>query len=200
MAIPVILVAATVAATAISVASSVRQGQLQARAAEFNAKQAAAGNEAEARMAERRAQIAENEALAEKQAAAFDEETRRNQFSRQFAKRRAEIGASGFEFSGSPLLVAIDEAREAELDIEAMTFASETRQRGLLDEAGLERFRAEEFRKAGQTSLGIGRARASAARTEGALGAIGAGISGAASAGRTLMSPSMQSQLRSRRA
>lgn len=172
--------------TVFSMASNIRQGAVAAKAAEFNAQQRQAQSEAEARLAERRAQQADNDALAEAQASAFDIENRGRAFRRQMAKRRAGIAASGIEPTGSPLLVAIDEAREAELDLEAMRLESENRQRGSRDEAAIERFQAEELRTSGRTARQLGGVRSRELRRQGVLMAVGKGISGAARVGRIL--------------
>lgn len=160
------------AGTFLQIAGAIRQGQSAAAEARFNARQKAAQSETEARLAERRAQVAENDVLAEQQALAFDVQTRRKEFARQFAKRRAAIGAAGLEYTGSSLLVAIDEARQAELDVEAMQWESERKQAGLSDEASMERFQAEELRKGIPVALGIGERTAKIAKEEAIYKAI----------------------------
>jgi hypothetical protein len=183
-----VVVAATVAATAVSVSAQARQGKVAAQTAEFNARQQANQAEQEARLGERRQAGVENEVLAEQQALGLDLETRQQQFSRQFAERRAQTLGAGVELTGAPLLTAVTEAREAELDQETLRFGSAVRQQQLRDEARLEGFQAEELRRGAVTSLGIGRAKAQDARQGARLAALGTGLSGVASVGRTLVS------------
>jgi len=95
-AVPVIMMAAAVAGTAVSVYSSVQQGKAQSAAREREASQLAR-SAAQARTAA--AQKAEDAA---------------KEHRRILATQRARYGASGLEFTGSPLLVQIESMREGE--------------------------------------------------------------------------------------
>lgn len=177
-----VAIIAAVIATAVSVAASIQAGNAQARAARFQGRQQQAQNEAQARLLQREAEQANQNSLAEQYAFALEQESRQKAFARQFGARRAAIGASGVEFSGSPLLVAVDEAREAELALQAEEFGSRTRQREFADAASISTFQAQEFRNAGTLAIAISRARASQIQTEAALTATAQGISGVSSA------------------
>ena len=61
--------------------------------------------------------VAENQALSARQAAQANADDRRDKLRRVLAQQRANIGGSNVEGSlGSPLLVQIDSARQAELE------------------------------------------------------------------------------------
>lgn len=134
-----------------------QQAQTQSAISRFNARVARRNAEQDALLLERDASIADLDAEQERTARDFDVKTRRKIFSRIRARRRSQIGASGLEFSGSPLVVAADEAREMELDIAALEFVSEAREAALRDDAGLLRFHAEERRRGGRFAGSIGR-------------------------------------------
>jgi len=81
-------------------------GQYQSgKQAQAQAKQQAAWNTYNAKVAQR-------EAEAEKAAAAFESRQQKKKAEALLAKQRAMIGASGIEMEGSPLLVAEDTATE----------------------------------------------------------------------------------------
>lgn len=188
---PISITAAVIAliGTAVSVAGSIRAGQAQAAAAKFNARQQAAQQESEARLAEREAQQSAQALQGEQDASAFDLATLERQFARRESTRLATVGASGVEPTGSPLLVAIDEGREAALTLEAERYQSGLRRHELADQGTLATFQASELRRQAPVALGIGRARAAQFRQEATLTAIGTGLTGVASAGRTLLTP-----------
>lgn len=145
------------ASAALQTISAVQQAQTGVAVSRFNQRTQQRQAEQQALLLERDARVAEQEAQQEAEASAFDIRQRRRLFGRQRATRRAAIGAAGTEFTGSNLLVAADEAREMELDIAAMQFASEGRQAALRDEAGLLEFQAGEARRTGQVAAGAGR-------------------------------------------
>jgi hypothetical protein len=82
---------------AVSATAAVQAGQQQEQAARFNRK------------------AAENAALAAQQAAQANAAQRQDQLRRVLASQRANIAASGVSEEGSPLLVEIDSAKQAEL-------------------------------------------------------------------------------------
>jgi hypothetical protein len=178
--LPIAAVAVAAIGTAVSLAAAKSQAEAAATSAKANAKIAARDAEVEARLAERDAQVARNAATQEEQAMAFDTENARRGKERLLSTQRAVMGASGVEFGGSPLLVAIDTAREAELAIEADRFQSRLRQQELRDQAALSTFRAGELRATGRNYLSVGRFEAQAARNAGNWSALEAGIEGAA--------------------
>lgn len=91
--------AAAVAAAGVSAVASIRQGQAARNFAEFNAK------------------VAENEAIATRQAARFEERRVRERTQRFIASQRAAAGKSGIVVNeGSPLLAQVESAAEGELD------------------------------------------------------------------------------------
>jgi hypothetical protein len=174
-------IAAVAIATTVSIASAQAQASAAATAAKTNAKIAARDAEANARLAERDAQVARNAATQEELLLDFDVASATRGTERLLSTQRALIGASGVEFSGSPLLVAIDTAREAELQIEAQRFDSRLRQQELRDQAALSTFQAGELRATGRNALNVGRFQARAARVAGNYRSLEAGVQGAAS-------------------
>lgn len=180
MVVPV-MIAAVVVATTVSIAAAQAQANAAANAAKTNAKIANRDAEANARLADREAQVAANAATQEELSLGFDVENADRGKERLLSTQRALIGASGVEFSGSPLLVAIDTAREAELQIEAQKFESRLRQQELRDNAALSRFQATELRNTGRNALSVGRFQAQAARVAGNYGSLEAGVSGVSS-------------------
>lgn len=112
--VPVVMVAATLASTALTMSA---QAQAQA-AQERSAKAAAAYN----------AQVAENEAATQRQLAQneiskgiADRERQQRQAARAMGEMRANMGASGFEMdSGSPLSLLAESAQEHQYDSEVI--------------------------------------------------------------------------------
>lgn len=112
--VPVVMVAATLASTALTMSA---QAQAQA-AQERSAKAAAAYN----------AQVAENEAATQRQLAQneiskgiADRERQQRQAARAMGEMRANMGASGFEMdSGSNLSLLSESAQEHQYDSEVI--------------------------------------------------------------------------------
>lgn len=146
------------ASSLLNVASTFARVRAQRNQLKFQGKLSVRDAEQQALMFERDATVARVEAEEELDLLAFDVDTARQLFGRQQSRTLAQIGASGTEFSGSNLLVAIDQAREAELGIEAMTFISERRRQRLFDEAALLDFQAEQTRESGQFAQDIAKA------------------------------------------
>lgn len=120
----------------VSAFSSFTQGQQQSDAARYNA------------------QVAENNAIAARQKAAFDEEIRREQLARVQAQARANIGKGGSDFSGSALDIMAQNAATAELDALAIRYGGETRARGLEAQAAADRAQASSARAGGYFGAG----------------------------------------------
>ena len=132
-----------------SALSQLQQAQAAKAIARFNADVAGRQAEQQALLLERDARAAAQERLQEKEVSDFNISQRRRLFQRISARRRALVGASGVEFSGSQLLVAADEAREMELDIAALEFMSEREQASLQEVGDLALFQAAEARAGG---------------------------------------------------
>lgn len=90
--------AASAAGTAVSVYAAAAQGQRAREADRYNAK------------------VAQSQAAAAQQSAAVQEAAIRERNQRVQASARAALGESGITTEGSPLLVLMDNARQAELE------------------------------------------------------------------------------------
>lgn len=122
-------------AMAASAVGSMQQGQSQASAANYNAA------------------VAERDAQAAIDKAAYDEEIHREEVKSLLSKQRAAIGASGVDFKGSPLLVLLDTVEKGELDALAIRYGGQ--------------IEAERH----MSSAAISRAQGSQAKTSSLLGA-----------------------------
>lgn len=136
------------------------------------------------------ARVAEQQAVATRQAAAADAETKRRQLDRVLGAQRARYGASGVIGSeGSPLLVMMQSEEEAALDVARVRYGGAAQSFGLEQEARLQRFQGKQARR--QSYLGAtgsllqGLAGATSAY---GLGMSGSGARGAA-AGARIMRP-----------
>lgn len=128
---------ALIAGAAVSAVGAVQQGQAQQAQANLQAE--IAGQQA---------------AQARQQAAAREEDFRRNQ-SRVLAARRAALGASGVDpQAGSPLLVAEDFASEAELQAFRIRAGGEVTATRAEQQANLLRFQGDAAARAGFTRGG----------------------------------------------
>lgn len=130
------ITALTIAGTAISAGGSLMQGQ-----------QAAAAAEAQA-------QATEQQRQAEQQASAFEaaQEYRKQQL--QLSNARAQVGASGVGFAGSPTSVLTASAGQAQLDLEAIRYGSTLRQNTLTTQAGISRMEGRAARTASFINAG----------------------------------------------
>lgn len=122
--------------TGVSAISAIQQGQAQSDAAKYNA------------------QVAENNAIAARQKATFDEQMRREQLARVQAQARANIGKGGGEFTGSALDIMAENAAAAELDALAIRYGGETRATGLQAQAVVDRSQADSARVGGYFGAG----------------------------------------------
>ena len=132
-----------------SALAQLQQAQAAKAIARFNADVQGRQATQEALLLERDARALAQERLQEKDVNDFNVSQRRRLFQRVSARRRAFVGASGVEFSGSQLLVAADEAREMELDIAALEFGSQRAQAELQEAQDLALFQAAEVRAGG---------------------------------------------------
>lgn len=139
-----VMVALGLIGTAISAAGAIAQGQ-----------QAAA-------MAEAQAKAYEQQARADAQASAYEQQRERHKQDLAAASARAQVGASGVAFAGSPTEVLAAHAREGQLDIEAIRYSSQLRQNSLQSQAAISRFSGQQakqasiFKAAGAVVSGLG--------------------------------------------
>lgn len=178
----IIAVVAVLAAATVATMSSIQASKAAASNAQLNSQ---LGNQeaiAQARVAERQAQLSQNAVQQEQQALAFDLRNEQRRIDALLAQQRQVIGASGVELTGSPLLVTVETAREEALNLEAMRFESTQRQQQLGDEAQLSRFQANELRARGLGQLSIGQFRSRTLKQAGRMQAAGTALQGVASA------------------
>lgn len=133
-------IAAAVVAIASAAAAAYAQsqaGQTQAKVAQFGARQA------------------ENQALAARQAAAVKERQERERLNRVQATARARALASGvIATEGSPLLVMMENARQAELEAQLVRFGGEIQAQGLEQESKLRTFQGRAAKRAANIGAG----------------------------------------------
>lgn len=116
------LIAIAAVGTAITAYSAYSQGQAQAAAQRYNAR------------------LAENQAVAARNAAQVEARQRMERYRRIQGANRATIGAAGLEEAGSPLLVMADNAAQAEMDVALVKYRGELGAMSFQDEARLRRF------------------------------------------------------------
>ena len=130
------LVAAVVAAAA-SAYATYQAGQQQAKGFRYQAQQQ------------------ENQAQAARNAAAVQEARSRERNERIMALARARAGASGIvSTEGSPLLVMLENARQAELEAQLIRYGGEIQAGFLEGESRLSTFRGRNARRAGNIGAG----------------------------------------------
>lgn len=130
-------IAASAAGTAVSVYSQYAQGQAQQKAAKYNQ-----------RANENAAQTAQQEATAHAN-------LQRESYRRVIATNRAVTGSAGVEeTSGSPLMVASDNARQAELNALMTEYGGKVRSTAFQNQAELYKMRAESAGPAGLLNAG----------------------------------------------
>lgn len=132
MCVPMVVASAilTGIGTAVSMAGSLAQGQ-QAQA-----------------MANAQAQAYEQSAQAERKSSAYEMARTRHQQELTQASARAQVGASGVGFAGSPAAVLTANAAQGELDIQAIQYGSQLRQNQLGTQAALSRFGGAQAKQA----------------------------------------------------
>lgn len=187
--VPLVIVAVLViAAATVATVSSIQASNAAARTAKLNAQLGSQEAQAQAALAERQATVSENALETERRALAFDLRNEHRRIDALLAQQRQAIGASGVEYEGSPLLVAVETAREEALNLAAVRFESEQRQSALSDEALLQRFQANELRRRGYGQLAIGTFRARTIRQLGRVQAAGTALGGVAQGASTYSS------------
>ncbi len=126
-----------VISVAVSATAAAQAAHQQQQAAKFNKR------------------VAENTAQAARQAAEANAASRKEQFRRVLAQQRANIGGSGVsDTTGSPLLVQIDSARQAELDVLRVQHGGEQRALGFESEAAYARYAGRQAATAGYIGAG----------------------------------------------
>ena len=176
-------------AVGLQILGAMRAGNTQAAIAERNAAQGQADAEQQALLLDRDAaglelQGVQDRLILDRNLELFDE-----QFEAFQDTEVANIGASGFEFTGSPVLVAMANARQNALNRANIEFDQELADQQRQDQTGLIRFQASEARRRGAVLPEIGRFQARQFRTAATLQSIGFGISAVSQAASILMQP-----------
>lgn len=136
--IAIIGIVATVAAAGMSAYGQYQQGQAQSQALKYNAT------------------VAENQAIAARQQAAYLADREREQTRRVLSRQRALYGTAGVDVGvGSPLMVMADSARQGELNAQAVLAGGAARAQGYQAQAQLDRYMAGQARSAGQIGAGV---------------------------------------------
>jgi len=127
---------ATIASTALSAGGAVVQGQQQAQMAEYQAK------------------AIEQQRQAEAQASAYEAQREKRKQDLLAANARAQVGASGVALEGSPTEVLLANARENQMDIEAIKYGSQLKQNALTTQAAITRYGGKQAKAAGIINAG----------------------------------------------
>lgn len=100
-------------------------------------------------------QAAENQATSARQAAAIRAQQEQKRTDAIRARARANAGASGVETGeGSPLLVMLENARQAQYETELIKYGGEIQSAGFETEAKLRTFESRAVRRAGMIGAG----------------------------------------------
>ncbi|WP_246691845.1 MULTISPECIES: hypothetical protein [unclassified Mesorhizobium] len=91
-------------------------------------------------MADYQAKAYEQQAQAEAQSSAFEQSQERHKQDLLQAQARAQAGASGVGISGSPAEVLAANARQGQVDLDAIQYSSKLRQNNLNSQAAISRF------------------------------------------------------------
>lgn len=105
-------------------------------------------------MANAQAKAYDQQAKADQQAAAFEAAQERRKQELLRANARAQVGASGVAFAGSPTEVLAFNARENQLDLEAIRYGSQLRQNNLRTQGDIARFQGKQAMGAAIFSAG----------------------------------------------
>lgn len=180
----------------VGVASGVTSGIMGQQQANQQAKNANALAEQNEKLADRAKSAAEEKARANESEGAARERLLRAQMKSKLAQNRAVIGAGGLDYSGTPLLVEINNAMNMELDIqnERINVENEnrlTRYRGQLESLSYQnkaienRFAAKQYKRQGRNALlnGMVEAGGSVLRAGAGMFASGTKVSGTGLAG-----------------
>jgi len=95
-------------------------------------------------MADYQAKVYEQQAQADAQQATFDQSQERHKQDLLQAQARAQAGASGVGIAGSPTEVLAANARQGQVDLNAMLYGSKLRQNNLQDQAAISRFQGKQ--------------------------------------------------------
>lgn len=115
-----------------------------------------ASGQAQQAAGEYNAEVAEQQAVAARGSAAVDEEASRERSRRLQAAARAAYGASGVaQDEGSPLLVMMDNAAQAELEAQRIRYGGELAATGYGNQATLARTQGRQAAEAGTVGAGI---------------------------------------------
>jgi hypothetical protein len=117
--------------TAISAAGAIAQGQ-QAKV-----------------MADYQAKAYQQQAAADAMASGYEQQRERQKQALLMSNAKAQVGASGVALAGSPTEVLIGNARQGELDIQAIQYGSQLRQNSLNTQAAISSFQGAQAQKAG---------------------------------------------------
>lgn len=134
--VEMLMAATAVASTAVGTVSAIQQGNAAKNAAEYNAK------------------VAENNAIAARQQADYEERMTLQKRDRLLSAQRVATAASGLDLEGSPLALMEDTAVEAELDalnIRRSGTVAEARSRS---QAAADRMEGQARQQAGYMSAG----------------------------------------------
>lgn len=127
---------AALAASAVAAAGTIVQGQASSDMADYNAR------------------VSENEAVAAKQQAAYEEERQRERAARLRSSTRAAVAKSGLDLEGSPLTVMEDTAVNAEMDALAVRYSGSVADARARSQAGLDRMQGAAARTGSYFSAG----------------------------------------------
>jgi hypothetical protein len=137
VAAPVVMAVAAVASAVISAAAAAQQGQTARKQAEYQAA------------------LAENNAIASRQQAEFDERQHREKARLTLSSQRARSAKSGVLASeGSPLFLNIDTGQDAEIGALNIRRQGEMRAQGFQSEAALGLFKGKAAQQQGYLSAG----------------------------------------------
>jgi hypothetical protein len=128
--------AASAIGTGVAAYGSYAQGQQAEQAQRFNAR------------------VAENQAIAARNAAQVAAENKATEYRRIQATQRSRIGAAGITTEGSPLLAMVESAEQAALDVARIRYGGELTASAYDTEAQLRRYSARQAGLGGTLSAG----------------------------------------------
>ncbi len=105
-------------------------------------------------MANAQARAYEQQAQADAQASAYEAQRERRKQELVAANARAQVGASGVAMAGSPSEVLMANAREGELDLQAIRYGSQLRQNNLRTQADISRYSGRQAMAGGIINAG----------------------------------------------
>lgn len=190
MAVTTATAIASAVAASISAAAAITTGIVAKQSADQQAKNANALAEQNQQMAKRAVQAAEEQARTNESEGAARERALRAQMKSKLAQNRAVIGAGGLDYSGTPLLVEINNAMNMEMDIqnERINVENEnrlTRYRGQLESISYQnkaienRFAAKQYKQQGRNALMKGMLEAGASVVTAGAGMFASGTNAA---------------------